>query len=37
MVSDRDVFVTTVRMNWEAARVVSIKFTDGGHMKVKFV
>ena len=37
MVSNHDVSVTTVRMNWEAARVVSIQFTDGGHMNVNFV
>ena len=24
-------------MNWKAARVISIQFTDGGHMNVKFV
>ena len=37
MVSDHNVSVTTARMNWEAARVVSIQFTEGGHMNVKFV
>ena len=37
MVSDHYVSVTTARMNWEAACVVSIQFTDGGHMNLKFV
>ena len=37
MVRDNDVSVTTARMNWEAARVVSIQFTDKGHMNVKIV
>ena len=37
VVSDHNVSVITARMNWEAARVVSIQFTDGGHMNVKFV
>ena len=37
MVRYHDVSVTTARMNWEAARVVSIQFTDGGHKNVKFI
>ena len=37
MLSDHDVSVTTALMNCEAARVVSIQFTEGGHMNVKFV
>ena len=36
LLSDHDISVATVRMNWEAARLVSIQFTDGGHMNVKF-
>ena len=37
MVSDHDLSVTTARMDWEEARVVSIQFTDGGHLNVKLV
>ena len=37
VVSYHDVYVTTARMNWEAAHVVSIQLTDGGHMNVEFI